>query len=61
VGRQIIPIEVKAGSRGKMQSLAFFLQEKRCAFGVRTSLENYVEYGEVRVVPLYGVGVVGIL
>jgi predicted AAA+ superfamily ATPase len=56
-GRRIIPIEVKSGSRGKMQSLAVFLQEKRCAFGVRTSLENYGEYGEVRVVPLYGVGV----
>ena len=51
----IIPIEVKSGKKGSMQSLFLFLQEKRAPFGVRFSLENYAIYEKVRVAPLYSV------
>jgi predicted AAA+ superfamily ATPase len=40
-GEQIIQIEVKSGTRGVMQSLHLFMQEKNLNRGVRTSLENF--------------------
>lgn len=53
----IIPIEVKAGTQGKMQSLYHFMQRHSSAFGIRTSLENVSSYVHndchVRVVPIY--------
>jgi predicted AAA+ superfamily ATPase len=52
---QIIPIEVKSGTRGKMQSLFLFLQEKNSEYGVRTSLENFAQYGQIKVYPLYAI------
>lgn len=52
---QIIPIEVKSGTSGKMQSLFLFLQEKKLEYGVRTSLENFAQYDKIRVYPLYAV------
>jgi predicted AAA+ superfamily ATPase len=52
----IIPIEVKSGTRGSMQSLQLFLAEKNRPFGVRTSSENFASYNNIRVVPLYAVG-----
>lgn len=59
----IIPIEVKAGTRGKMQSLYYFLSEKRKKLGVRSSLENFSEYAApegdhtlIQVLPLYAIG-----
>lgn len=38
---KIIPIEVKAGTSGKMKSLRYFLDNKNLSMGVRTSLENF--------------------
>jgi hypothetical protein len=52
-GRQIIPIEVKAGTKGSMQSMQAFLKEKKQPFGIRTSLEPYGRYENIIVVPLY--------
>ncbi|MDR2813981.1 MAG: ATP-binding protein [Prevotellaceae bacterium] len=52
---QIIPIEVKSGMIGKMQSLFLFLQEKKLEYGVRTSLENFAQYDKIRVYPLYAI------
>ena len=52
----IIPIEVKAATRGAMQSLYVFLEEKRVSLGVRVSLENFSHYGKIDVYPLYAVG-----
>ena len=56
-GGHIIPVEVKAGTQGKMQSLYLFMKKRGSAFGVRTSLENVSSYTHddqfVRVVPLY--------
>ena len=51
----IVPLEVKSGKQGKMQSLNLFLKEKELPFGYRTSLENYAEYGKIKVIPLYAV------
>jgi uncharacterized protein len=51
----IIPIEVKSGKKGSMQSLFLFLSEKKVPFGVRFSLENYATYENIRVYPIYAV------
>ena len=53
---KIIPIEVKSGSTGKMQSMFTFLNEKKSEFGVRTSLENFSVYDKIQVYPLYAIG-----
>ncbi len=52
-GQQIIPVEIKSGKQGSMQSLRLFLQEKRSPYGMRLSLENYAAYDDIRVYPLY--------
>ncbi len=52
---KIIPIEVKAGTKGTMQSLYLFLTEKKLAFGIRLSLENFGEIEKVKIYPLYAV------
>lgn len=58
VDGQIIPVEVKASTQGKMQSLYSFMPKHSSAFGIRTSLENVSSYTHndclVKVVPLYG-------
>ena len=52
-GSRIVPVEVKAGTKGSMQSLRVFLAEKRLPFGVRLSLENFGSLPDVRILPLY--------
>jgi predicted AAA+ superfamily ATPase len=54
-GQQIIPVEIKSGRQGAMQSLHLFLQEKKAPYGVRFSLENFSAYDNIQVYPLYGV------
>lgn len=54
-GTNIIPVEVKSGIQGKMQSLFLFLKEKNIPVGVRISLENFNQYDKINVYPLYGV------
>jgi predicted AAA+ superfamily ATPase len=54
-GNNIVPLEVKSGKQGKMQSLHLFLKEKELPHGYRTSLENYAEYGKIRTIPLYAI------
>jgi len=51
----IVPIEVKSGKKGSMQSLFLFLEEKKSPIGIRFSLENYSSYENIRVFPLYAV------
>ncbi|GHT28844.1 ATPase [Bacteroidia bacterium] len=53
---KIIPIEVKAGTIGKMQSMNLFLKEKHLEYGIRTSLENFAKYDNIQVYPLYAIG-----
>jgi len=52
----IVPIEVKSGKQGKMQSLHQFMKEKHSVYGIRTSLENFSQYDKIKVVPLYSIG-----
>jgi predicted AAA+ superfamily ATPase len=53
---KIIPIEVKSGTSGKMQSMYLFLKEKQAEYGIRTSLENFATYDKINVYPLYAIG-----
>ena len=54
-GNIIIPIEVKAGTKGSMQSLYLFLREKNLSQGFRISLENFSILNEVKILPIYAV------
>ena len=51
----IIPLEVKAGTKGSMQSLFLFLQEKNREYGIRLSMENFSVMNKVKIYPLYAV------
>lgn len=62
---KILPVEVKAGTSGKMKSLRLFLQKKKMNEAVRTSLENFgtITYedseGEKRtitIIPIFAIG-----
>ncbi|MDR0437916.1 MAG: AAA family ATPase [Bacteroidales bacterium] len=55
-GNTILPIEVKSGKSGKMQSMWIFLEEKKLKEGIRTSLENFSQYDKIKVYPLYAIG-----
>ena len=48
----IFPIEVKAGTRGAMQSLYLFMRKKRLHAAVRTSMENFGPYDYTDPAPL---------
>jgi hypothetical protein len=58
-GSGIIPVEVKSGTQGGMQSLRLFMKEKHIERGVRTSLESFGRYEDIDVYPLYAVGNLG--
>ncbi len=58
LGNHIVPIEVKSGQKGKMQSLRIFLEEKKCRLGIRTSLENFARLENIDIIPLYSIGAV---
>ena len=54
---KIIPIEVKSGEKGQMQSMHLFLKEKQNRTGIRTSHENFTKIDdEIQTVPLYAIG-----
>jgi len=53
---KIIPVEVKSGKSGKMQSMHLFLAKKQSEYGIRTSLENFTKYDNIQVYPLYAIG-----
>ncbi|MFR9542202.1 MAG: AAA family ATPase [Rikenellaceae bacterium] len=55
-GENIIPLEVKAGTRGSMQSMHLFISEKSSEFGVRCSSENFSSFDKIKVIPLYAAG-----
>ena len=56
INGNIIPLEIKSGSSGKMQSMHMFLNEKNAEYGIRVSLENFSVYDKIRVYPLYAIG-----
>jgi len=51
----LTPIEVKAGTRGSMQSLNIFLEKKNLSKGIRCALEPFSKYNKINVYPLYAV------
>ena len=55
-GQNIIPVEVKSNTKGSMQSMRLFLEEKHSPFGIRASLENFGEFQNIKIVPLYALG-----
>ncbi|MBD3346556.1 MAG: DUF4143 domain-containing protein [Chitinivibrionales bacterium] len=55
-GSKIIPVEVKSGKRGAMQSLNLFMNSHACETAVRLSLENVNHYKSVTILPVYLVG-----
>ncbi|MCL2006945.1 MAG: AAA family ATPase [Treponema sp.] len=55
-GSSIIPIEVKSGRQGSMQSLRLFMKEKKIDKGIRTSLENFGHNRDIDTYPLYAIG-----
>ena len=52
----VVPVEVKSGTKGSMQSMRLFLHEKNLEFGIRTSLENFGKLKDTHIVPLYAIG-----
>lgn len=53
LNNDIVPVEVKAGTKGSMQSLYIFLKEKKLAQGFRLSLENFSRLEQVNIMPIY--------
>ena len=53
---EIVPLEVKSGLKGSMNSMFLFLKEKNARYGCRLSLENFAEYEKIQVFPLYAFG-----
>lgn len=53
IGNAVIPIEVKSGSRGSMQSMRMFLDSHPSPYGIRTAMEPFAHYANIQVVPLY--------
>jgi predicted AAA+ superfamily ATPase len=55
----IVPVEVKSGTKGSMQSMFQFLSEKEYSYGIRCSMENFGTYQNVKIYPLYAVSRIG--
>lgn len=55
-GDVLVPIEVKAGGSGSMQSIRLFMRERNLGRGIRTSLENFGALRDLDIIPLYAVG-----
>ncbi|MEI8365628.1 MAG: ATP-binding protein [Parachlamydiaceae bacterium] len=56
VGSQVIPIEVKSGTVGKMKSLRIFMEEKKSSIGVRISNAPLALEDRVLSIPFYLIG-----
>ncbi|HEC44873.1 MAG TPA: ATP-binding protein [Bacteroides sp.] len=56
LNNEIVPLEVKSGLKGSMNSMFIFLKEKNAKFGCRLSLENFAKYENIQVFPLYAFG-----
>ena len=50
---QVVPIEVKSGTRGSMKSMHMFLMKRPELRGTRLSHENFGSIGLIDIVPLY--------
>ena len=54
-GDTIVPVEIKSGYSGKMQSMRLFMSEKNLKRGIRSSLENFGRDGNIDIIPLYAI------
>lgn len=52
---KVVPVEVKAGTRGQMQSMFIFLSERNLDEGLRISGENFAVYDKIKTIPIYAV------
>lgn len=52
-GRNILPIEVKAGKTGRLKSLQLFIEEKKAPFGIRVSTQPLSYENNILSIPLY--------
>ena len=60
---KVLPLEVKAGTSGKMKSLRLFMEKKNLTTGLRCSLENFgrleISNGnspaEILIIPAYAI------
>jgi len=57
-GTNIVPVEVKSGTKGSMQSMFRFLSEKNYPYGIRCSMENFGTYQNIRIYPLYATSMI---
>jgi len=55
VDGDVIPIEVKAGTTGKLRSLRSFMEQKKSALGVRISQHELSLYDGILSVPFYAI------
>jgi predicted AAA+ superfamily ATPase len=60
IENKIVPIEVKSGTKGAMQSLLLFLKEKKLQKGIRISNENFSLYDPIEVYPFYAIENIGV-
>ena len=49
----VVPVEVKSGHRGPMQSMRIFINERDLPFGIRLSQENFSKYDKIISMPIY--------
>ncbi len=54
-GEDVLPVEVKSGSSGRMRSMHRFMSDRNLQRGIRTSLENFSRYGGIETVPIYAI------
>jgi len=56
---KVVPVEVKAGERGGMKSLYYFMEQRHLTHGVRCSLENFGRIThaaqQISIFPLYAI------
>ena len=52
---QVVPIEVKSGTSGKMKSLRVFMEKKHLHYAIRSTLENFSKLAQdgIDILPLY--------
>jgi predicted AAA+ superfamily ATPase len=55
IENKVIPVEVKANTKGSMQSMFQFISEKNSPYGIRCSMENFAAFKNIQVFPLYAV------
>ena len=53
--QDIVPVEIKANTKGAMQSMFQFLKEKKSPYGIRSSMENFGMFENIKIYPLYAI------